>query len=89
MSKDKVNNLIWECKGAAKRQQELTPKERDVVQLLTEGRPMKEVAAILGLCTRTVAFHKYNVRVKLGIKTDAELVMYAMKNHVVAGPCPR
>jgi len=83
ISKDKVNSLIWERKCGAKLQQEVTPRERDVLRLVAEGRPMKEVADILSISTRTVAFHKYKMWEKLGIKSDAELILYAKNNHMI------
>jgi DNA-binding NarL/FixJ family response regulator len=62
---------------------ELTPRQREVLQLLAEGRSMKEVASILDLTPRTVAFHKYRMMEQLGVKTSAELVQYAVKHHIV------
>ena len=63
--------------------QELTPRQREVLQLLAEGRSMKEVASVLNLTPRTVAFHKYRMMEQLNIKSTAELVQYAVKNHIV------
>jgi len=82
VSEDKVNSLVWERKGRSFHK-EVTPRERDVLRLLVEGRQMKEVGDILGISLRTVAYHKYKMWEKLGIKTDAELVRYAMNNHIV------
>jgi DNA-binding NarL/FixJ family response regulator len=64
---------------------ELTPREREVVQLLAEGKVMKEVAAILDISPRTVEFHKYRIMELLGFKTGAELVQYAVR-HGLIGP---
>jgi DNA-binding NarL/FixJ family response regulator len=61
----------------------LTPRQRQVIQLIAEGRAMKEVAAILNVTPRTVAFHKYRVMEQLGIKTTAGLIQYAVKHHIV------
>jgi DNA-binding NarL/FixJ family response regulator len=63
---------------------ELTLRQKEVLQLLTEGRSMKEVAAILNVTPRTVAFHKYTMMEQLNIKTSAELIQYAIK-HSIAG----
>jgi DNA-binding NarL/FixJ family response regulator len=63
--------------------QELTPRQREVLQLLAEGRSMKEVATVLNLTPRTVAFHKYRMMEQLRVKTTAELIQYAVKNHIV------
>jgi DNA-binding NarL/FixJ family response regulator len=62
---------------------ELTPRQREVLQLLAEGRSMKEVASVLNLTPRTVAFHKYRMMEQLKVKSTAELVQYAVKHHIV------
>jgi DNA-binding NarL/FixJ family response regulator len=62
---------------------ELTPRQREVLQLLAEGRSMKEVAALLNLTPRTVAFHKYRMMEQLKVRSTAELVQYAVKHHIV------
>ena len=61
----------------------LTPRQIEVLQLLAEGRLMKEVAAVLGLTPRTVAFHKYRIMETLGVHSNAELIKFAVKNHVL------
>ncbi len=61
----------------------LTPRQREVLQLLAEGRSMKEVASLLDLTPRTVAFHKYRMMEQLKVKSSAELVQYAVKHHIV------
>ncbi|HEU4936908.1 MAG TPA: response regulator transcription factor [Vicinamibacterales bacterium] len=62
---------------------DLTPRQREVLQLLAEGRSMKEVAALLNLTARTVAFHKYQMMEQLKVKSTAELIQYAVKHHIV------
>ena len=62
----------------------LTPRQREVLQLLAEGKSMKEVAAILNITTRTVEFHKYRVMELLSLKTNAELVQYAVRHGIVS-----
>ena len=61
----------------------LTPRQREVLQLLAEGRSMKEAASILNISPRTIAFHKYRVMEQFHIKTSAELVQFAIKAHLV------
>jgi len=63
---------------------ELSPREREVLQLLAEGKSMKEVASVLAISPRTVEFHKYRVMQLLGVKTNAELVQYAIKHGLIA-----
>ncbi len=62
---------------------ELTPRQREVLQLLAEGKSMKEVASVLNLTPRTVAFHKYRMMEQLKVKSTAELIQYAVKHHIV------
>jgi DNA-binding NarL/FixJ family response regulator len=65
------------------RSDELTPRQREVLQLLAEGHSMKEVAALLHLTPRTVAFHKYKMMEQLKLRTTAELIQYAVRRHIV------
>lgn len=60
-----------------------TPRQRQVIQLLAEGRSMKETADLLNITMRTVASHKYRVMELLQIKTSAELIRYAVKHRIV------
>jgi len=61
----------------------ITDREREVLQLLAEGRTMKEVANALNVTPRTVAFHKYAIMKRIGAKTGAEMVQYAVKHGLV------
>jgi DNA-binding NarL/FixJ family response regulator len=56
----------------------LTPRQKAVLQLLSEGRSMKEVAKVLAITPRTVAFHKYTIMQQLDIKSNAELMSFAL-----------
>jgi DNA-binding NarL/FixJ family response regulator len=62
---------------------ELSPRQREVLQLLAEGHTMKEIARILKITPRTVAFHKYSMMDLLGVASSAELVQFAIKQHIV------
>jgi DNA-binding CsgD family transcriptional regulator len=62
----------------------LTRRQLEVLQLLAEGKEMKEVADVLNMSTRTVAYHKYRMMEVLGAKNTAELVRYAVRTHIVA-----
>jgi DNA-binding NarL/FixJ family response regulator len=57
----------------------LTPRQREVLQLVIEGRTMKEIAARLGISTRTAESHKYEMMQGLGVESTAELIQYAIK----------
>jgi DNA-binding NarL/FixJ family response regulator len=61
----------------------LSAREREVLQLLAEGKSMKEIAGILDISPRTVEFHKYRVMQLLGVKTNAELVQYAVRHGLI------
>ena len=82
--KDTVDFLRKQDKKLVDEREKLTERQREVLQLLAEGKVMKEVGAILNMTTRTVAFHKYRIMEVLGAKSNADLVKYAVKNHLTA-----
>ncbi len=61
----------------------LTPREREIVQALTEGRINKEVAEVLGISVKTVETHRTNIMRKLGLHSMSELVRYAVRNRII------
>jgi len=83
MTEDVVGSLTNHFKKL-KSTNYLTLRQKEVLQLLAEGRSMKEAAFILNVSPRTVAFHKYTMMDHLHIKTSAELVQYAMSSQLVA-----
>jgi DNA-binding NarL/FixJ family response regulator len=62
----------------------LTPRQREVLQLLAEGKSAKEIGALLDISPRTVEVHKYKMMDDLGLKTSAQLVQYAIKHGLVS-----
>src|SRR5262245_59876930 len=82
MTEDVVGSFTKHCKNL-KSTAHLTLRQKEVLQLLAEGRSMKEAAFILHVSPRTVAFHKYTMMEHLNIKTSAELVQYAMNTQVL------
>ena len=60
----------------------LTPREREVLQLIAEGKAMKEIAQILDISVRTVEFHKNGIMEELGLRSTAELTRYAMDHGI-------
>jgi len=66
----------------------LTPREREVVQLLAEGKTTKEVASVLGLGFKTADTHRTNIMRKLGLGSLSELVLYAVRNGIVQVAMP-
>lgn len=75
-----VTELMDETRRHVKGTIELTGRQREVLQLLAEGRSAKEIGGLLGISARTVETHKYKMMDDLGVKTSAELVQYAVKN---------
>ena len=70
-----------EQRGRAK--ETLTPRERQVVQLLAEGKTTKEVASVLNLSVKTAETHRSNIMGKLNLHSISEVVMYAVRNNIV------
>jgi len=68
---------------AANRPKELTGRQREVLQMLAEGRSMKEIAFILQITHRTVRFHKARIMEELAITSNSELVQYAIKHGII------
>jgi DNA-binding NarL/FixJ family response regulator len=62
----------------------VTQRQREILQLLTEGRSAKEIAAALSISSRTVEFHKYQMMDAHGLRNSAELIHFAIKNGIVA-----
>jgi DNA-binding NarL/FixJ family response regulator len=62
----------------------LSPRQKEVLQLLAEGKSVKEVAAVLNISPRTAEFHKYRMMEQLKLKTSAELIQYAVKHGLVS-----
>jgi DNA-binding NarL/FixJ family response regulator len=80
-----TQGLVGSFLDAAKQKpsHDLTPRQREVLQLLAEGHSMKQVAALLNVTARTVAFHKYRMMEQLNIRSSAELIQFAIRHHIV------
>ena len=76
----------WVATKARARQfaKELTPRQREIVQLFAEGRPMKEIAGLLYLSAKTVEFHKHHIMEAFNLKSNAELVLFALKHGLIS-----
>jgi DNA-binding NarL/FixJ family response regulator len=61
----------------------LTPREREILQLLAEGKSNKEVAALLGISVNTAEAHRANIMIKLDFHSITELVVYAVRNKII------
>jgi DNA-binding NarL/FixJ family response regulator len=81
-----LQNLMSHPGAEAKDGTGLTGREREVLQLLAEGKILKEIAAILNISSRTVEFHKNNIVAKTGLHTTAELARFAARNGLVSEP---
>ena len=80
---DLISTLLTVGPQEARRETTLTSRQREVLQLLAEGKTMKQVADQLGISTRTTESHKYEIMRQLGIQTTAELVRYAVRIKLV------
>jgi DNA-binding NarL/FixJ family response regulator len=80
-----LEELLDPSKRHAKATLDLTARQREVLQLLAEGKSAKEIAAILDISPRTVETHKYKIMDDLGAKTTAELVQHAIKHGLISG----
>lgn len=81
-----LRSANWAERESRARQfsKELTPRQKDVLQLLAEGRPMKEIAEILKVSEKTVMFHKYHIMESFHLKSNADLVLFALKHHLIS-----
>jgi DNA-binding NarL/FixJ family response regulator len=77
-------NIFLQGRQTREKAAEPSLRQREVIQLLAEGRSMKEAADILKITRRTVAAHKYEAMELLQLKTNAELVQYAVKHNIVS-----
>lgn len=72
--------------GSLDHPKKLSDRQREVLQMLAEGLSMKEIAYILHISRRTVRFHKYKIMEDLGIRTNSELVHFAIKHSIISLP---
>ena len=84
IAKGVLSSLLEHPASASDKSAELTPRQREVLQLVAEGRTIKEMATILDVSPRTVEFHKTNLSKILGVTTTAELTQYAVKRGLVS-----
>ena len=82
MTEGEVGSFIQNIQ-AKRRPEKLTPRQKEVLQLLVEGRSMKEVAFRLNVSQSTVAFHKYKMMGDLKLKTSAELIQFAVRESMI------
>jgi DNA-binding NarL/FixJ family response regulator len=83
MTKGMVGSFVQNIKRK-RNSEKLTLRQKEVLQLLAEGRSMKEVAFMLKVTPRTIAFHKYAMMEHLRVRTSAELIQFAVKTSIVA-----
>ncbi len=84
VTKDMMDSFLEPSSSPEKLQSRLTPRQREVLQLVAEGHSNKEIASILNVSAKTVEFHKYNLMQALGIRTTAELTQYAMRHGYIS-----
>jgi DNA-binding NarL/FixJ family response regulator len=85
ITRETVNHLLSRS-ASETGEKRITARQSEILQLLAEGKSMKEAAAILDLKAGTIAFHKYRMMQTLGIKTNAELLEYAIKRQMKTDP---
>lgn len=78
LTKGLVNSAIGDAPMPSTRQNVLTPRQREVLQLVAEGKAVKEIAQLLNISPKTVEFHKAQIMEQLDLRTTAELTKYAM-----------
>jgi DNA-binding NarL/FixJ family response regulator len=78
ITRETVTHLLRQS-STEREEKQITARQSEILQLLAEGKSMKEAASILDLKTGTIAFHKYRMMQTLGFKTNAELLEYAIK----------
>jgi DNA-binding NarL/FixJ family response regulator len=78
-----LDGLLGRVRGERTVSVELTARQREVLQLLAEGRSAKEAAAILNVSSRTIEFHKYRVMKQLGFQTTAQLTKFAIRERLI------
>jgi DNA-binding NarL/FixJ family response regulator len=84
IASDLVDSLRRGGPTGAERSDELTPRQREVLQLVAEGRSAKEIAALLRISRRTAEFHKARLIEALSVESTAELVQYAIRNGLIS-----
>ena len=82
IAKDMIS-VLMEAKEDRGGESKLTARQREVLQLVAEGKTMKEVAGILNISARTAETHKYEIMQVIGVKTTAELIQRAIRLHLV------
>jgi DNA-binding NarL/FixJ family response regulator len=83
IAKEAVDFLLHQDKESIEEEDQLTERQREVLQLLTEGKSMQQVACVLNVSTSTVAFHKIRIKKILHASNDVELVQHAIKTHLI------
>jgi DNA-binding NarL/FixJ family response regulator len=80
---DLISTLLSTPQQGVARETQLTLRQREVLQLLAEGKTMKEIGVLLGISTRTAESHKYEIMRHLGVQTTAGLIRYAVRIKLV------
>lgn len=84
IAKDVLETFMHKSRQREDAVRELTPRQREVLQLVAEGRSAKEIGSLLNISPRTVEFHKYRMMEDLGLRTHAELIQFAIKHGIAS-----
>ena len=84
VTKEALGSFMDDPDGKGKLSDELTPRQREVLQLVAEGRTRKEIASVLNISVKTVEFHKAGIMNELKLRTSAQLIRYALDHGLLA-----
>ena len=85
IAKDVLQSLMDRSTKREDALAQLTARQREVLQLVAEGHSAKEIASLLNISPRTVEFHKYRIMEDLGLRTNADLIQFAVKHGIAGG----
>jgi DNA-binding NarL/FixJ family response regulator len=83
ITKDLVRSILEGASNVSPQRDVLTPRQREVLQLVAEGRAVKEIATILNVSAKTVEYHKSQIMEQLNLHTTAELTKYAIAHGLI------
>jgi DNA-binding NarL/FixJ family response regulator len=88
ITRELLQNYSHDGSNHKSEENHLTERERQVLQLIVDGKSNKEIAAALGISSKTVSVHRTNVMTKLDVQTTVELIRYVSRNHLVVSALP-
>jgi DNA-binding NarL/FixJ family response regulator len=80
----RAGNWVSTKTRARQSSKEMTARQKDIVQLHAEGRPLKEIAGVLGISEKTVEFHKHKIQISFDLRSNADIVLFALKQGLIS-----